>query len=150
MSTPVLEVADLRTYFHTEEGVVRAVDDLSFRLEAGRTLGIVGESGSGKSVTSLSIMRLLAASAKIESGRIALLGKDLVRLPERQMQDIRGLMVQGDAEVVREPGRVLELMREAARRRGTPEGELPKEARPGVAYIRIRPRRFVSWDYTRS
>jgi nitroimidazol reductase NimA-like FMN-containing flavoprotein (pyridoxamine 5'-phosphate oxidase superfamily) len=66
------------------------------------------------------------------------------------MQDIRGLMVQGDAEVVREPGRVLELMREAGRRRGTPEGELPKEARPGVAYIRIRPRRFVSWDYTRS
>jgi nitroimidazol reductase NimA-like FMN-containing flavoprotein (pyridoxamine 5'-phosphate oxidase superfamily) len=66
------------------------------------------------------------------------------------MQDIRGLMVQGDAEVVREPGRVLELMREAARRRGTAEGELPKEARPGVAYIRIRPRRFVSWDYTRS
>jgi nitroimidazol reductase NimA-like FMN-containing flavoprotein (pyridoxamine 5'-phosphate oxidase superfamily) len=66
------------------------------------------------------------------------------------MQDIRGLMVQGDAQVVRERARVLELMREAARRRGTAEAELPKEARPGVAYIRVRPRRFVSWDYTRS
>jgi nitroimidazol reductase NimA-like FMN-containing flavoprotein (pyridoxamine 5'-phosphate oxidase superfamily) len=66
------------------------------------------------------------------------------------MQDIRGLMVQGDAEVVREPARVLELMREAARRRGTADAELPQEARPGVAYIRVRPRRFVSWDYTRS
>ena len=87
---PVLEVADLRTYFHTEEGVVRAVDDLSFRLELGRTLGIVGESGSGKSVTSLSIMRLLSSSARIETGRISFLGKDLVRLPEREMQSIRG------------------------------------------------------------
>ena len=90
MSQPVLEVADLRTYFHTEEGVVKAVDNLSFRLEQGRTLGIVGESGSGKSVTSLSIMRLLASSAKIETGRISFLGKDLVRLPERQLQSIRG------------------------------------------------------------
>ncbi len=89
MST-VLEVSDLRTYFHTEEGIVKAVDDLSFRLEQGRTLGIVGESGSGKSVTSLSIMRLLASTAKIETGRISFLGKDLVRLPERQMQSIRG------------------------------------------------------------
>ncbi len=90
MSHTVLEVDDLRTYFHTEEGVVKAVDDLSFRLEQGRTLGIVGESGSGKSVTSLSIMRLLASTAKIETGRISFLGKDLVRLPERQMQSIRG------------------------------------------------------------
>src|SRR5215203_2641325 len=90
MPTPVLEVTDLRTYFHTDEGVIRAVDDLTFRLEAGRTLGVVGESGSGKSVTSLSIMRLLSANARIESGRIAPLGKDLVKLPERDMQSIRG------------------------------------------------------------
>src|SRR5688572_16440819 len=90
MTQTVLEVEDLRTYFHTEEGVVKAVDDLSFRLEPGRTLGIVGESGSGKSVTSLSIMRLLSSNASIETGRISFLGKDLVRLPERQMQSIRG------------------------------------------------------------
>ena len=90
MSTAVIDVADLKTYFHTEEGVVRAVDGVSFRIEPGRTLGIVGESGSGKSVTSLSIMRLLASSAEIESGRIALLGRDLVCLPEPEMRAIRG------------------------------------------------------------
>ncbi|MCA9235403.1 MAG: ABC transporter ATP-binding protein, partial [Planctomycetales bacterium] len=86
----VIEVTDLHTHFHTDEGVIRAVDGVDFRVDAGRTLGIVGESGSGKSVTSLSIMRLLASSAKIEKGTIALLGKDLVGLPEPQMRDIRG------------------------------------------------------------
>jgi peptide/nickel transport system ATP-binding protein len=86
----LLDIQDLRTYFHTEEGVVKAVDDISLQLEEGHTLGIVGESGSGKSVTSLSIMRLLAGSAKIETGRIAFLGKDLVGLPEREMRKIRG------------------------------------------------------------
>src|SRR4029079_9100976 len=90
MAAILLEVEDLRTFFHTEEGVVKAVDDLSFRLEQGRTLGIVGESGSGKSVTSLSIMRLLSSTARIETGKISFLGRDLVRLPERQMQSIRG------------------------------------------------------------
>ena len=86
----LLDIEDLRTYFHTDEGVVKAVDDISLRLEEGHTLGIVGESGSGKSVTSLSIMRLLAGSAKIETGRIAFLGQDLVGLPEREMRKIRG------------------------------------------------------------
>jgi peptide/nickel transport system ATP-binding protein len=89
-SPPVIEVDRLRTYFHTEEGVMKAVDDISFRIEQGCVLGIVGESGSGKSVTSLSIMRLLSANAEIESGKIALLGRDLVGLPEREMQSIRG------------------------------------------------------------
>ncbi|HEX6961203.1 MAG TPA: ABC transporter ATP-binding protein [Lacipirellula sp.] len=93
MPEAVIDVDNLKTYFRTEEGVVRAVDGVSFRIDAGRTLGIVGESGSGKSVTSLSIMRLLAASAKIESGRIALLGRDLVRLPEPEMRDIRGQQI---------------------------------------------------------
>jgi peptide/nickel transport system ATP-binding protein len=90
MTEAVLDVANLRTYFHTEEGVVRAVDDVSFRIELGRTLGIVGESGSGKSVASLSIMQLLASSARIETGRIALLGRELVGLPEPKLRDIRG------------------------------------------------------------
>jgi peptide/nickel transport system ATP-binding protein len=87
---PLLRIEDLRTYFHTEEGVVRAVDDISLEIREGRTLGVVGESGSGKSVTALSVMRLLAATARIETGRIAFLGKDLVRLPEPQMREIRG------------------------------------------------------------
>jgi len=90
MSQAVLDINDLRTYFHTEEGVVRAVDGVSFRVEIGHTLGIVGESGSGKSVTSLSIMQLLTSTAKIESGQIVLLGKNLVGLPEPEMRDIRG------------------------------------------------------------
>lgn len=66
------------------------------------------------------------------------------------MQDIRGLLIQGDAEVIREPSQVLDLMRAAGRARGTAEDQLPKEARPGVAYIKVTPKRFVSWDYTRS
>ena len=86
----LLDIQDLRTYFHTDDGVVKAVDDISLRLKEGHTLGIVGESGSGKSVTSLSIMGLLAGSAKIESGRIAFLGRDMVGLPEREMRKIRG------------------------------------------------------------
>jgi peptide/nickel transport system ATP-binding protein len=90
MPEAVIDVADLKTWFETDEGVVRAVNGVSFRIEPGRTLGIVGESGSGKSVTSLSIMRLLASNARIESGRIALVGRDLVRLPEPEMRRVRG------------------------------------------------------------
>lgn len=87
---PVIDIQNLRTYFHSEDGVVRAVDDVSFRVERGHTLGIVGESGSGKSVTSLSIMQLLASTAEIASGSISFLGKDLVKLPEPEMRSIRG------------------------------------------------------------
>jgi peptide/nickel transport system ATP-binding protein len=89
-TSPLLEVRSLRTHFDSEEGVVAAVDDISFRIEQGNTLGIVGESGSGKSVTSFSIMRLLESTGRIEAGRIALLGRDLVRLPEPEMRPIRG------------------------------------------------------------
>jgi len=90
MTTALVEIENLRTYFHTEEGVVKAVDDVSLKVDPGKTLGIVGESGSGKSVTSLSIMQLLAETAVIESGRIALLGRDLVGLPDYEMRQIRG------------------------------------------------------------
>ena len=90
ISTLTLQVDKLSTVFRGEAGVVRAVDGVSFRIREGHTLGIVGESGSGKSVTSLSIMRLLSGSGQIESGRIALLGKELVGLPESQMRQVRG------------------------------------------------------------
>ena len=90
MAASVIEVTDLRTYFHTDDGVVKAVDDVSMTIQSGRTLGVVGESGSGKSVTSLSIMGLLASSAKIETGKIAFLGMDLVGLPDAEMRKIRG------------------------------------------------------------
>lgn len=66
------------------------------------------------------------------------------------MQDIKGVMIQGDAEVITAPAEVLSLMRAAARRRGVPEEQLPAEVRPGTAYIRVRRRRVISWDYARS
>ena len=87
---PLLEICDLRTYFHTDEGVVKAVDDITLELKKGQTLGIVGESGSGKSVTALSVMGLLAGSARIESGQIVFLGRNLVGLREVEMRQVRG------------------------------------------------------------
>ena len=87
----LLEVNDLRTYFKTREGDVRAVDGVSFAVERGRTLGIVGESGCGKSVTALSIMGLLPKPpARIVSGSIEFDGRDLTKLSEREMEDVRG------------------------------------------------------------
>ena len=90
MAQPLLQIQNLRTYFHTDEHTVKAVDDLSVEIQEGKTLGIVGESGSGKSVTSLSVMKLLSQTAQIESGSISFLGRDLVRLPEPEMRRIRG------------------------------------------------------------
>jgi oligopeptide/dipeptide ABC transporter ATP-binding protein len=88
---PLLRVAGLQTYFHTEEGVARAVDGVSFSLYGRQTLAIVGESGCGKSVTSMSIMRLLQVPpAKYEGGSIWYQGQDLLAVPEKQMQKIRG------------------------------------------------------------
>ncbi len=87
---PLIEVQNLKTYFHTEDGVVKAVDDISLIIREGKTLGIVGESGSGKSVTSYSIMRLLGGSGRIVDGKISFLGRDLVRLPEPELREIRG------------------------------------------------------------
>ena len=88
---PLLSVDDLRTQFFTREGAVRAVDGVSFSVDKGGTLGIVGESGCGKSVTALSIMGLLPKPpAKIVSGSIEFEGRDLTRLSERQLEDVRG------------------------------------------------------------
>ncbi|MDI6793859.1 MAG: ABC transporter ATP-binding protein [bacterium] len=87
----ILEVEDLTTYFHLDEGIVRAVDEVSFTVDQGETLGIVGESGCGKSVTSLSIMRLIPTPpGRIEKGRIFFKGRDLLRLSEPEMRRIRG------------------------------------------------------------
>jgi len=90
-SGPLLEIDDLRTYFFTRDGIVRAVDGVSLRVESGETLGVVGESGCGKSVTSLSILRLIPSPpGRIVSGAIKFEGRDLVRLTEAEMRDIRG------------------------------------------------------------
>jgi peptide/nickel transport system ATP-binding protein/oligopeptide transport system ATP-binding protein len=87
----LLCVKDLRTYFYTELGIVRAVDGISFSVGYGDTLGILGESGSGKSVTALSILRLIASPpGRIESGEIFFEGQNVMSLPIAQMKKIRG------------------------------------------------------------
>jgi oligopeptide/dipeptide ABC transporter ATP-binding protein len=87
----LLEVDDLQTHFFTRDGVVRAVDGVSFTVEPGKTLGIVGESGCGKSVTALSIMGLLPQPpAKIVGGAVRFEGFDLAHLSERELEDLRG------------------------------------------------------------
>ena len=91
MAERLLEVKGLKTYFFTDEGVVRAVDGIDFHINRGETLGIVGESGSGKSVTALSIMRLIPTPpGRIVAGTINYTGRNLLELPPAQMRKIRG------------------------------------------------------------
>jgi len=91
MSDPLLEVRDLQTHFRTDEGVVRAVDGVSYTIGPGETLAVVGESGSGKSVTALSILRLIPSPpGRIAGGRIVFRGRDLLALPESEMRALRG------------------------------------------------------------
>ena len=87
----MLEVNNLMTHFRTQDGVVKAVDGVSFSLEAGETMGIVGESGSGKSVTALSIMQLNPKPpTEYPEGEIIFEGQDLLKTPDKRMQEIRG------------------------------------------------------------
>ena len=86
----LLEVRDLRTQFPTRSGLVRAVDGVSFNLDRGELLGLVGESGCGKSMTALSIMRLVAPPGKIVSGEVIFDGKDLLKLSDAEMRQMRG------------------------------------------------------------
>lgn len=100
MADKILQVKNLKTYFHTEAGLVKAVNDVSFDVEKGKTLGIVGESGCGKSMTSLSIMRLIEKPGQIEGGEILLEGKDIVKMSEDEMRKIRGKKI---AMIFQEP-----------------------------------------------
>ena len=90
MSSPLLSVSNLETQFFTDDGIVRAVDDVSFDIAPREILGVVGESGSGKSVTSLSVLRLVSAPGKITGGQINWKGKDLLKFSDREMRRIRG------------------------------------------------------------
>ena len=91
MAEPLLSVRDLRTHFHTEAGIVKAVDGVSFDVRPGEVLGIVGESGSGKSITAMSILGLIPMPpGKIESGQILWKGRDLLALGDDQLRAIRG------------------------------------------------------------
>lgn len=87
----LLEVKNLKTYFYTDDGIAKAVDDICYDLDSGETLGLVGESGCGKSVSALSIMRLIPdPPGKIVGGEILFKGQDLTKLGEKEMQEIRG------------------------------------------------------------
>lgn len=86
----LLEVKNLRTFFKTKKGIVKAVNDVTYSLEPGKTIGIVGESGSGKSVSAMSILRLLDSNGYIESGEVLFEGKDLTKLSTEEMYHIRG------------------------------------------------------------
>jgi peptide/nickel transport system ATP-binding protein len=90
IATPTLEVKDLKTQFFTDEGVVRAVDGVSFSISAGEALGIVGESGSGKSVTALSLMRLLEEPSRIVGGSISFQGRDVLQMSPSELRALRG------------------------------------------------------------
>src|SRR5215468_8235072 len=88
---PLLEVRNLETHFKTQDGLVKAVNDVSFHLERGETLGIVGESGSGKSVTSLALMRLIPSPpGSIAAGTIIFDGENLLEYSEEEMRHVRG------------------------------------------------------------
>ena len=86
----LLEVKNLHTYFKTRKGIVKAVNDVSYNLEPGKTIGIVGESGSGKSVSAMSILQLLDGNGYIANGKILFEGKDLTQLSQQEMYEIRG------------------------------------------------------------
>jgi len=90
MTLPTLEVIDLKTHFFTRDGVVKAVDGVSFQVGAGEVLGLVGESGSGKSITGFSILGLVDQPGRIAGGEILFQGRDLVPLPERERRKLRG------------------------------------------------------------
>ncbi|KQP22526.1 ABC transporter ATP-binding protein [Pseudorhodoferax sp. Leaf267] len=88
--TAVLELRDLRTQFHTRDGVLTVVDGVSFTLQRGQVLGLVGESGSGKSVTGFSIMGLVDAPGEIAGGEVLFQGRDLTKLPPKELRALRG------------------------------------------------------------
>ncbi len=87
---PLLEINHLKTFFKTKKGIVKAVNDVSYSLEPGKTIGIVGESGSGKSVSAMSILQLLDGNGYIDSGEILFEGRDLTKLPIEELYSIRG------------------------------------------------------------
>jgi peptide/nickel transport system ATP-binding protein len=90
VAEPLLEVKDLKVHFHTDDGVVKAVDGVSYSIAPGETLGIVGESGSGKSVSSLTVMGLTNSPQAEISGEVIFQGQDLLKLPPEEMRTIRG------------------------------------------------------------
>ncbi|WP_144185471.1 ABC transporter ATP-binding protein [Elioraea rosea] len=152
-AAPLLSVEDLRTHFFTVDGVTRAVDGVSFTVNAGETLGIVGESGCGKSVTALSILRLLPQRiGRIVGGRVLLEGEDLLGLDIGAMRDIRGNRI---AMIFQEPMTSLnpvltigEQIAEAVRiHQGASAADALARAEEMLALVRISDARRRLGDY---
>ena len=93
MSQPLLSVQGLKSQFNQQTETVKAVDGVSFDIAEGETFALVGESGCGKSVLALSVLRLLPNNAKITSGKVIYRGTDLLRMPEREMRQVRGARI---------------------------------------------------------
>jgi oligopeptide/dipeptide ABC transporter ATP-binding protein len=152
MAQPVLEVKQLQTYFFSAQGtrVVKAVDGVSFTLNAGETLGVVGESGSGKTVTSMSLLRLLPPAARIVGGEVWFQGENLLTKSEREMRELRGsqlTMILQDPMMSLNPlftigEQIAEPLRIHRHMRGARLGERIKELLRGVRIpspeVRIR------------
>lgn len=126
----LLEVKNLHTYFKTRKGIVKAVNDVSYTLEPGKTVGIVGESGSGKSVSAMSILRLLDGNGYIDSGEILFEDEDLTKISLPKMQSIRGNKI---SVIFQEPMTSLNPVFSVARQLSEPfmihQGMKKKEAR---------------------
>ena len=119
MSEPLLEVTDLKVSFRTEDGLVRAVDGVSFSIAKGEVLGIVGESGSGKSVTLMTVMRLIIDQNAVFEGQVMYKGRDLMKLGQDAMREVRGseiAMIFQDPDDLAQP----RLQRRVADRRADP------------------------------
>ena len=143
MSTALLEVSGLRTVFNTDDGDVAVLEDVGFTVHAGQTLAIVGESGCGKSVTSLSVMGLLPKPhGRIEAGSIRFEGRELVGMPERELQDLRG---NGMAMIFQEPMTSLnpaftvgdQIMEGLVRHRGLSQAQARERAIEMLRKVRI-------------
>lgn len=144
MTPPLLDVRGLRTEYRAFGGarVVRAVDDVSFTLERGQTIGLVGESGCGKTTTCLSLVRLLPAGARVTAGEILLEGRDLTTLSDRELQQVRGreiaMILQDPMASLNPLFTVYDQVREPAyHHRGTRGAELRERVRSLLDAVRI-------------
>ena len=138
----ILQVRDLRVYYHTPLGAVRAVDGVSFDLRVGERLGLVGESGSGKSTVAMAIMRLIKPPGRIEGGQALFGGVDLLALPEKEMRALRlaaiALVAQGAMNSLNPVTRVLDQFADALRDHGEILTRVELEARsPRAAIERV-------------
>src|SRR5439155_6287962 len=142
---PVLEVKDLRTYYHTPRGPVKAVDCVSFDLLPGQRFGLIGESGSGKSTVALSLMRLIRPPGHIESGQILLNGVDLLSLSDEEMRQLRlakiAMVSQGAMNSLNPVIRVRQQILDVFRSHGVnvPKNEADQRVAELLAQVGLRP-----------